>query len=421
MSVRCKSRHLASIALASLAYSVIGCTDDQAPPSEAISAELAHVIDGDSPLHLDELLAEIGDSVPEFGGVFYDADAQLVILATDAPDRELLDALLVRVLGLPPSDVAIAQVKPCTYTFAELHSWHGQLGRVVLPLPEVSMTDVDEATNRVTLGLIDANARTRVELVARSIGVPAEAMAFTVRPLIAPLAKVTEKVRPLRGGLQISRGPTICTMGFTMTRKGVQGFITNSHCTAMQGGNEHTKFGQPLLADLVGEEAFDLLYWVGEAPCEYPYVCRESDSAFVKATVGLERKLTVLNGGALDIQSYARVTGRSNWPVQGEKARKSGRTSGSTEGKIAQACAVVKSTTNQMYFCNHLVSGPDPMSQPGDSGSPVFRVTNQPANGDATLLGVLWGGSPGIFVFSPLGAIELDMGAIMVCSQGFNC
>ncbi len=419
MSVRFKSHHIR--ALASLICSVAGCADDLSAPFESVSAEVSRIPDDATPVRLDDLLAEINDEVPEFGGIFFDSTGSLVILATDAPDHESLDAVLVRVLGLDRSTIASAQVKPCTYPFDQLNAWHLQLGRVVLPLAEVSMTDIDDASNRLTIGLVDASAKARVAAVVRAAGVPEHAVTFAVHPLVTPTAKVTEKIRPLRGGLQISRGPTICTLGFPMARKGVPGFITNSHCTAMQGGNEHTKFGQPLIADYVGEEAYDILYWIGEPPCEYPYVCRESDSAFVKSAESLERKVALLKPGVLDVQGYARVTGRSNWPLQGEAARKSGRTSGSSEGTITQACAVMKSTTNQMYFCNHRVSGPDPMAQPGDSGSPVFRVTNQPAKDDARLLGVLWGASTGSFVFSPLGAIELDMGAISVCAPGFDC
>lgn len=421
MSVHFLSRPISSLTLASLVGSLAGCADDLSGPSEPASVEETHIPGSPKPVHLDDLLAEIADEVPEFGGVFFEKTGNLTILATDTPDRQALDTALVRALGLDGTAVAAAQVRPCTYPFDQLYAWHLQLGRVVLPLAEVSMTDIDDASNRLTIGLVDASAQARVAAAVRAAGVPEHAVAFVVHPLATPMGKVTGKIRPLRGGLQISRGPTICTLGFPMARKGVPGFITNSHCTAMQGGNEHTKFGQPLIADFVGEEAFDLLYWVGEAPCEYPYVCRESDSAFVKSGEGLERKLALLNPGALDVLGYARVTGRSNWPLQGEAARKSGRTSGSSEGTITQACAVMKSTTKQMYFCNHRVSGPDPMSQPGDSGSPVFRVTNQPATDDARLLGVLWGGSPGSFVFSPLGAIELDMGAISVCAPGFNC
>lgn len=409
-----------TLALASLAGAVAGCADDLSAPPEAAS-ELAHVLGDAAPVRLDDLLARINDVAPEFGGIFVDPAGQLTILATDAPDRRTLDAALVRALGLDPAEVAAAPVKKCTYPFEQLHALHTRLAAVVLPLAEVSMTDIDDADNRLTIGLVDASAQERVAALVRAAGVPDDAVGYVVQPLLRPTAKVTEKIRPLRGGLQINRGPSTCTLGFTASRKSVAGFITNSHCTAMQGGNEHTKFGQPLLGEFVGEEAFDLLYWIGEPPCEYPYVCRESDAAFVKSGVTLERKVALLSPGSLEVQGFARVTGRTDWPLQGESARKTGRTTGATEGTIKQACAVLKSTSQHMYFCNHRVSGPDPMSGPGDSGSPVFRVTDHPAKGDARLLGVLWGSSPGSFVFSPLGAIELDMGAISVCAAGFNC
>ena len=46
----------------------------------------------------------------------------------------------------------------------------------------------------------------------------------------------------------------------------------------------------------------------------------------------------------------------------------------------------------------------------GDSGSPVFAITN---GDNVTLLGILWGGSgSSSFVFSPLSNVEGELGAL---------
>ena len=66
----------------------------------------------------------------------------------------------------------------------------------------------------------------------------------------------------------------------------------------------------------------------------------------------------------------------------------------------------------------------------GDSGSPVFRITNRPSANDVRLYGVLWGGgtlSPygTVFVFSALGPRNVqrsaEMGTLTTCATGFSC
>jgi hypothetical protein len=64
------------------------------------------------------------------------------------------------------------------------------------------------------------------------------------------------------------------------------------------------------------------------------------------------------------------------------------------------------------------------MSSGGDSGSPVFRITNSPAAGDVRLYGVLWGGNSSgtLFVFSGLGVAGVqrstELGPLTTCAPG---
>ena len=44
--------------------------------------------------------------------------------------------------------------------------------------------------------------------------------------------------RPLRGGLQINFGGFLCTLGFIAVRNGVNGYVTNSHCTQLREGSK---------------------------------------------------------------------------------------------------------------------------------------------------------------------------------------
>ena len=66
----------------------------------------------------------------------------------------------------------------------------------------------------------------------------------------------------------------------------------------------------------------------------------------------------------------------------------------------------------------------------GDSGSPIFRITNSPAADDVRLYGLLWGGGTiegigTVYAFSALGTRNVqrasEMGPLTTCASGFNC
>lgn len=98
-------------------------------------------------------------------------------------------------------------------------------------------------------------------------------------------ATLQGKNRPLLNGIQISSGGGICTLGATAVRNGVAGFVTNSHCTNVQGGVESTQFFQAAGSDQVGVEVADPSYFTGDS-CPIGRRCRYSDSAFVRRDSG---------------------------------------------------------------------------------------------------------------------------------------
>src|SRR6185369_13644093 len=125
---------------------------------------------------------------------------------------------------------------------------------------------------------------------------------------------LTDRDRPLEGGLQIRWDNYLCTFGFNAllsTSHGlVDGFVINSHCTTKQGGVNGTKYYQPLdklAADLIGTEFADPAYKRGVANCPAGKVCRRSDSAFVQrdpsasaaGLLGVIAKTDTVNTGSL--------------------------------------------------------------------------------------------------------------------------
>ena len=58
-------------------------------------------------------------------------------------------------------------------------------------------------------------------------------------------ATLQDRIRPVVGGLQINFPGFLCTHGFNALRNSQRSFITNSHCTNIQGGNQSTPYWQP--------------------------------------------------------------------------------------------------------------------------------------------------------------------------------
>jgi hypothetical protein len=208
-------------------------------------------------------------------------------------------------------------------------------------------------------------------------------------------------------------------------KNGVKSFITNSHCTATQGGNQGTLYYQPLSSTAnssIGTEVADPTYFQGGV-CPAGRRCRYSDAARARYNSGVSSNLaqiarTTSRGalsGPLTISTanpFLTITAERANPVAGAQANKIGRTTGWTFGQIVGTCAAVNvSGTNITQLCQSLVSAG---VGAGDSGSPVFSWPG--SGGNVTLLGILWGGSADgtLFVFSPMSGIERsgELGAL---------
>ena len=96
----------------------------------------------------------------------------------------------------------------------------------------------------------------QVRAALARLGLPANAavveetepVTFAVAPRPKPGggSSLQGRVRPTEGGIQINFPGFLCTLGFN-AKDGTQlSFITNSHCTNVQGGVDNTPYWQPL-------------------------------------------------------------------------------------------------------------------------------------------------------------------------------
>lgn len=353
---------------------------------------------------IDRELALMNQEIPGFGGLFYDAAGFATVYLTDPSDTRALAEL--------GPDVRVLKGD---FQFVELRAWRHELRSAVLALPGVVTLDVDEASNRVRVGVdheLAAIAGRRVAAQVARLGIPAGAVVVeTVEP-IYQLLTLRDQLRPVPGGVQIHFSNYLCTLGFNATRNGVEGFVTNSHCTAQQGGVESTEYFQPVSPDAIGVETVDPVYRRNIAGCPRGKVCRYSDSAFAAydaaglgdfaAIARTESRSTSSGTLTIDVSNPEFTITSTSASAVGQEVNKVGRTTGWTYGPVDATCVDVSvSGSNIAQLCQDIVLAG---VGSGDSGSPVFGWGG---SSSVSLRGILWGGNSAgtLFVYSPFANI----------------
>ena len=274
--------------------------------------------------------------------------------------------------------------------------------------------DDDESIGKVVVGVENANAARGVRAAMAAAGFDAGSYEVMVTAPVRQLATLRDNFRPTIGGIQIHFTQYVCTLGFNVTHAATneRSFITNSHCTATQGGTEGTVYYQASssTSPVVATEVDDPQYFKGGV-CPRGKKCRYSDSsrALYNSNADSDNGGTALttgaNNGSLTYQSTFQLAGKATAGV-GTYVNKVGRTTGWTRGQVTRTCVNTGVTGSQvMQLCQSWVkAGVDG----GDSGSPVFDDSNR-------LIGILWGGSGTTdFIFSPISQIEQELGSLSI-------
>jgi hypothetical protein len=336
-------------------------------------------------------------------------------------------------------------VRQANYDYQELDAWHRASWRAALAVNGAVFSDVDEGANRLRFGGVDAAAVGSMATAVLTAGVPSGAFVAEVSGPVLQVASLRDKIRPVHGGLQIQFFATpasplvsLCTLGFSAVKDGVNSFVTNSHCTNIQGGTDlRTDYYQstrggvvPNPDNFVGFEVDDPAYNMG-GECPVGRSCRYSDAARVQLgagqtfTLGRIARAAMQNPGTvngdndpsvLQIDSVSptwNISGEQPTPILGQRLSKTGRTTGWTQGDVTATCVNINVSASEItQLCQSLVGA---FVAGGDSGSPVF---GQYTDGSAFLAGILWGSSTDLttgavqFIFSPLGSVAQELGAL---------
>jgi len=361
-------------------------------------------------------LGALARTVPGFGGLFLDHGVPTVYL-TDISKRGAAERALsgfAQSRGFGPGEIRVLQGK---YAYGDLDRWSQAVSYEVFEQGGVVFVDLDEAANRVLVGVERGASHANVRSLAARLGVPAEAIVTREVDPIQYAATLQDQVRPVVAGLQIHFGNFLCSIGFNAVSGGQNSFVTASHCTNKQGGTEGTQYFQSLSSQpnsFIGTEVDDPTYFRNRNGCPRGRRCRFSDAsraayaAGVSFTLGGIAQTSGPNNGSLTITGTFNVTSEAN-AVVGDVANKVGRTTGWTQGAVTNTCVNTGvSGTNIVQLCQTFVSAG---VGGGDSGSDVFGLTG---GSSVRLLGILWGGNGAgtQFVYSPIGNVEQELGPL---------
>ena len=297
----------------------------------------------------------------------------------------------------------------------------------VLALPGTVFADNDERIDKVVVGIEHMGAARAVEQAFERLGIAKADYEIEMTEPIHFAATLRDSFRPVIAGVQIHFTRYVCTIGFNANFGTTRAFITNSHCTATQGGTEGTVYYQPSssTSEVIATEVADPAYVKGGS-CPKGKKCRWSDASranysSTQSALGRIARTTGFNNGSLTVDAANptfSVTGEddvtTNFAV-GTVVNKVGRTTGWTRGSVTRSCVDTGvSGSTVMLYCQTFVTGLDGAIAVGggDSGSGVWSESG----GGARIVGLLWGGnSSGTqFVFSPLASVKRELGNFAV-------
>jgi hypothetical protein len=387
----------------------------------------------------------VAAAVPGFGGYFIDADGAPTVYLTDPAQRPAAEAALEGFLSSFGWTARDLRVRQGEYDYLQLDAWHRASWPQALALPGAVFSDLDEGSNRLRFGGVDAAAVANIAATVLSLGVPAEAVAVELSAPVVQAATLRDRIRPAHGGLQLQFFATpaspvisLCTLGFNAVSGGVQSFVTNSHCTNVQGGiTVRTDYYQSTRGGVIPDPNNFLAFEVddpdytsgGECPlgrwCRYSDAARAQYGAGQTFTLGQVARTAVRNDGAVsgdddpsllvihDATPTWRISGEQATPVLGQRLSKTGRTTGWTGGEVTATCVNVNVSASEItQLCQSMVGA---YVAGGDSGSQVF---GEYSDGTVFLAGLLWGSSTNLttgavqFIFSPLAAVTAELGPL---------
>lgn len=134
----------------------------------------------------DDLLVRVEEKAAGFGGMFIGQDGRLAVYLLDSSGLAAARAAIEAVFGAQQVPAAGVRALQGQYTVSQLKRWT-ERATGLLEISGVTMLDLDEAKNRVAVGLEDDSRKPTVEQALASLGIPREAVVIEVTGPIRPL------------------------------------------------------------------------------------------------------------------------------------------------------------------------------------------------------------------------------------------
>jgi hypothetical protein len=255
---------------------VAGCSERDVPTGQEAALNHSSVqVAVDYPE--EHPLRDLALRIPGHGGFFFDtASGNLVVYLKNLGDADAAKSLLRSMLARELSDVRVRHsqadvvARQGTYTFLQLREWRDRLTLPILETRGVAWLDLDEVRNRVVVGLDAGADPVAAREVVSSLRIPNEAVEFESSPPFVLFTTLTDRVRPLVGGLRItSQSLKACTLGFNAIWSGMRAFVTASHCSDARMSPDSTAQFQANRApgDTIGYEVADYSEVCGSRKC----------------------------------------------------------------------------------------------------------------------------------------------------------
>jgi hypothetical protein len=343
------------------------------------------------------------------------------------------------------------------YSFQQLSNWRELVADSLLGRLGVVMDDLDEAKNRVTIGVARNQPADLAELRKRliNIGVPLQAVNFVVtsmprpasaRPAPLPFtpstlnSEITPTTDSLGGGFSHGTTYHTCSTSIVADRAGERGFITASHCSETMFNPDSNEFSQPQLFGsypVIGFEAAD----------PYPVTCdwwemnvtpgcddkRPSDAAFVKLSHSLHGRRGAIartqggrvsgSSGSVSINSgnpWINVSAQESSVLTGWTLDKVGLRTGWTYGTVTGTCIDAMTVEQGKHHLMYCLDNASIYLGQGDSGAPVFMYDGDDGAiyyGVVSLLGGSCSDLCTSLYYSSVGQIEQDLGTVNTRSE----
>lgn len=405
---------------------------DQAPSPEAL--ELWSSALASSPDNLDTLFLTLEEHFPGFAGFHFETSGALTLSVSEAIDSDQ-EALLIEVgrairetygdrVREPEQGPRIV-VRKVKHGFRALSDAYATV-MGALPFEGIVVSDLDEVRNTVTIGVLDEDTAALVQKAWAQQALPSDLLHVEEWEPVMPRADLAGQVRPVPGGVRIeTTGGGGCTLGFSVhhVARNEKGFISAGHCTDNHGQVDGDWVAQAggawFWTDKIGEEVLDPSFSSSVPGCPPGRECRKSDSAYFKydnpshGDLGRVARPDLwcwgLPGGVCSTtinNSVTRftMTGKASAPpAVGIEVERVGAVTGWYFGPIINSCGNFgNALTGYMYVCQAFVAAP---LFDGDSGAPVFGLPN-------TVEGIAWGSTSSGYAYSPVSAIEAELGAM---------